>query len=222
MCFAGIKSGRDNKRGWINMPKIKAAGLCCLMAFFTAHPMFFNNKADVTDDILLGNLWRQAIVIVRENKPHFLHVIADGTGGILFCKKRVVQLLKTVLGFCWKRYFAVLVFFSILIYFNEPIRSYFYSVRHLHRRCWFNKRLAEIRARCWSNEHLIAHYQLYGQTNICQHLFVTCNFYFNFAAAPVRPSMCDLKSSWSDCFIRGTVRETYPSTGSSLPVRRPE
>jgi hypothetical protein len=28
---------------------------------------------------------------------------------------------------------------------------------------------------------------------------------------------CDLKRSQLDCFIRETVRETYPSTGSSLP-----
>ena len=82
------------------MPEIKTAGLCCLVAFFTTHPMFFNNKADVVNDILLADLGGQAIMVVRENKPHFLHVIADGTGGILFCKKRVVQLLKTVLGFC--------------------------------------------------------------------------------------------------------------------------
>ena len=100
MGFSGIKRRRNNERGWINMFKIKAAGLSCLVAFFTAHPMFLNDKTDVADDILLADLCGQAIVIVSEEKPHFLHVIADGTGGILFCKERVVQLLKTGLGGC--------------------------------------------------------------------------------------------------------------------------
>jgi len=34
----------------------ETAGLCCLVAFFTTHPMFFNDKANVADDILLANL----------------------------------------------------------------------------------------------------------------------------------------------------------------------
>jgi hypothetical protein len=107
-------------------------------------------------------------VIVREKKPHFLHVIADGTGSILFCKQRVVQLLKTGLCFCWKRYFAVLVFFSIIILFNEAIRSYFYSVGNLHRRCWFNIALPIFGLDQHSSEHFIAtnHRLFWGRTSI--------------------------------------------------------
>ena len=52
-----------------------------------------------------------------------------------------------------------------------------------------NKSIAEIRAWRWSNEHLIAHHQLSGQTNICQHLFVFCSFVFQFCCGPGRPSI---------------------------------
>ena len=77
----------------------KAASLCCLVAFFTTHPMLFNNEANVINDILQANPGGQAIVIVSKKKPHFLHVIADGTGCILLCKNRVVELLKESLCF---------------------------------------------------------------------------------------------------------------------------
>lgn len=100
MPFAGIKSGGYNECGWINIFKIKAAGLRYLVAFFTTHAMLFNNKTDVIDDILLADGTRQHLMVVRKKKTHFLHVIADGTGGILFGQKLVVQLLKAGLGFC--------------------------------------------------------------------------------------------------------------------------
>ena len=62
----------------------ETAGLCCLVAFFTTHPMFINDKTNVAD----------------EKKAHLLHIIADGTGGILLCLQGVVQLLKKGLCFC--------------------------------------------------------------------------------------------------------------------------
>ena len=80
MRFTGIKRSRDNKGSRVNMFEKKAASLCCLVAFFTTHPMLFNDKANVINDILLANPGGQAIVIVSKKKPYFLHVIADGTG----------------------------------------------------------------------------------------------------------------------------------------------
>ena len=81
------------------MFKKETAGLCCLVAFFTTHPMFINDKTNVADDILLANLRGHPVVIVSKKKPHLLHIIADGTGGILLCLQGVVQLLKK--GLCF-------------------------------------------------------------------------------------------------------------------------
>ena len=82
------------------MPVVKATGLRYLVAFFPANPMLFNNKTNVVDDVLLTEGCRQYIMIMRKKKPHFLYVIADGAGGILFGHKRVVQLLKAGQGLC--------------------------------------------------------------------------------------------------------------------------
>ena len=49
MGFAGIKSSRNNKRRWVNMFEKETAGLCCLVAFFTTHPMFINDKTNIAD-----------------------------------------------------------------------------------------------------------------------------------------------------------------------------
>lgn len=82
------------------MFEIKAAGLRYLVAFFTTHTMFLNNKTDVIDNVLLADGARQHVRVVRKEKTHLLHVIADGTRRILFCLQGVVQLLKAGLGFC--------------------------------------------------------------------------------------------------------------------------
>ena len=56
MRFTGIKTSGNNKRRGINVFIIKAAGLRRLVAFFTTYPMFFNDEADIADDILLADL----------------------------------------------------------------------------------------------------------------------------------------------------------------------
>ena len=117
MGLTGIKCGGDNKRRRMDMFEIKAAGLGYLVAFFTPYAMLFDNEADVADDILLGNRSRQQVVIVRKQKAHLLHIVADGTGGILFCHEGIVELLQASLRLGRKGYFAVLVFFYILNYF---------------------------------------------------------------------------------------------------------
>ena len=43
---------------------------------------------------------------------HLLHIIADGTDGILLCQQRVVELKQAGLCFGRKGYFAVLIFFA--------------------------------------------------------------------------------------------------------------
>ena len=53
--FAGIKCSRHNEGRRIDILKIKAAGLRHLVAFFTPHSMFLNDKTDVINDILLRN-----------------------------------------------------------------------------------------------------------------------------------------------------------------------
>ena len=72
------------------MFKIKAAGLCYLVAFFTTHSMLFNDKTDVVNDILLADSGRRLAMIMGEKKPHLLCITAYGTGGVLLCQKRVV------------------------------------------------------------------------------------------------------------------------------------
>ena len=94
------------------MFKIRAAGLCYLVAFFTTHAMLFNDKTDVVNDILLADSGRRLAMIMGEKKPHLLRIIADGPYGILLCQKRVVQLLKANLCLLRQRYFAVLIFFA--------------------------------------------------------------------------------------------------------------
>jgi len=59
------------------MLKKEAAGLCNLVAFFTAYTMFFNNVVDVIDDVLPADGTYGLIVIMRKKKPHLLRVIAD-------------------------------------------------------------------------------------------------------------------------------------------------
>ena len=91
---------------------IKAATLCDLVAFFGTHAMLLNDKADVVDNVLLGDGLRQYIVIMGKQKPHFLGVVTDRTLGIALGYHRVVHLMQAGLCYCGEGYFAVLIFFS--------------------------------------------------------------------------------------------------------------
>jgi hypothetical protein len=99
-----------------------------LVAFFIAHAMLLYNKTDVVDDVLLGDCGGQQIVVMGKKKPHFLCIVADGAVAILLCQQRIVQLLKAALSLWRKRYFTVLIFFNMIIFFSECLRSYFYGV----------------------------------------------------------------------------------------------
>ena len=68
-------------------------------------------------------------------------------------------------------------FYHLNLFLNEPLRSYFYSVGQLHRRCWFNIGFAARLAGHWSNGHFIAVVLHLGWTYIVGLLFVNLYFY---------------------------------------------
>ena len=90
----------------------KTAGLCHLMTFFPAYAMFIDDKVDVVDNVLLIDGGGNYIRVMGKQKTHLLHVVADGTSGILFSHKSVVKLMQAILCCLRKNYFAVLIFFS--------------------------------------------------------------------------------------------------------------
>ena len=76
---------------------VKAARLSHLVAFFSTHPMLFNDETEVVYNMLLRNGTRQHIVIMGKQKTHLLHIIADGTSAVMLYQQRVVQLLQATL-----------------------------------------------------------------------------------------------------------------------------
>ena len=91
---------------------IKAASLCCLMAFFPAHTMLPDDEIDVADDVLLRNGMGIHIVVMGKEEPHFLGVITNGADGIMLGHQRLMQRLQALLCSFAKPYLAVLIFFS--------------------------------------------------------------------------------------------------------------
>jgi hypothetical protein len=88
--FTGIKGSGYNKGCGIYILKIKAAALRYLVAFLPPYAMRFYDKTDVIYNVLPGDFCRQQLLIMRKQKTHFLHVITDGSGGVLLCQQRVV------------------------------------------------------------------------------------------------------------------------------------
>ena len=66
------------------MFKKETTRLCYLVTFLTANAMFGHNKINVGNDVLTNDgAWKQ-IAMMGKKIPHLLHVIADGSGGIVF------------------------------------------------------------------------------------------------------------------------------------------
>lgn len=66
------------------MFKKETTGLCYLATFFTTNAMFGHNKINVGNDVLTNDGGWQQIAMMRKKIPHLLHVIADGSGRIVF------------------------------------------------------------------------------------------------------------------------------------------
>ena len=62
------------------MFKKETTGLCYLVTFFTPNAMFLYNKINVGNDVFTNDGAWQQIRVMRKNKTHLLHVIADGSG----------------------------------------------------------------------------------------------------------------------------------------------
>ena len=67
----------------------KTTGLCHLVTFLTPNAMFFNNVVDVTDNVFAVDGTYRHFVIMGKKKTHFLCVIANGAGRIMFGGKHI-------------------------------------------------------------------------------------------------------------------------------------
>ena len=97
--FAWIKLRGHNERGRHYMLVKKTAGLCYLVALFSANAIHFNDVVDVINDVFAGKGRRQHVIIMGKNKTHLLGVIADGAWTVMLCRKNIEQLPKGILGF---------------------------------------------------------------------------------------------------------------------------
>ena len=79
------------------MFKKETTGLCYLVTFFTPNAMFLYNKINVGNDVFINDGAWQQITMMRKKKPHLLHVIADGSGRVVFGSQHGVQLLQGIL-----------------------------------------------------------------------------------------------------------------------------